>query len=144
MQAWTEMHRDMQACAGVRRASCFTLHPCALLHILKHSFASRPLLRDTGGGGWHEAMVLVCLPLAAPIGLSPLHIPTHCGSKRVLVVSTEPLDELSCLTTPGSAVPETGRAVDQVHPDAHSDFMLDLPTPGLTCALVCASAGYLS
>ena len=25
--------------------------------------------------GWHEAMVLVCLPLAAPIGLSSLHIP---------------------------------------------------------------------
>ena len=23
-----------------------------------------------GGGGWHEALVLVCLPLAAPIGLS--------------------------------------------------------------------------
>ena len=40
-----------------------------------------------GGGGWHEAMVLVCLPLAAHIGLSPLHIPTPCGSKRVLVVS---------------------------------------------------------
>ena len=43
------------------------------------------------GGGWHEAMVLVCLPLAAPIGLSPLHILTLCGSERVLVVSTEPL-----------------------------------------------------
>ena len=27
---------------------------------------------------------------------------------RVLVVSTEPLDDLSCLTTPGSTVPETG------------------------------------
>ena len=47
-------------------------------------------------------MVLVCLPLAAPIGLSPLHIPTLCGSEHVLVVSTEPLDDLSCLTTPGS------------------------------------------
>ena len=34
-----------------------------------------------GGGGWHEAMVLVCLTLAAPIGLSPLHIPIHCGSE---------------------------------------------------------------
>ena len=40
-----------------------------------------------GGGGWHEAVVLVCLPLAAPIGLSPLHILTLCGSERVLVVS---------------------------------------------------------
>ena len=63
-----------------------------------------------GGGGvfWHEAMVLVRLPLAAPIGLSPVHILTLFGSERVLVVSTEPLDDLSCLTTPGSAVPETG------------------------------------
>ena len=43
------------------------------------------------GGVLHEAMVLVCLPLAAPIGLSPLHILTLCGSERVLVVSTEPL-----------------------------------------------------
>ena len=53
-------------------------------------------------------MVLVCLPLAAPIGLSPLHILTLSGSKRGSVVSTEPLDELSYLITPGSAVPETG------------------------------------
>ena len=33
-------------------------------------------------GGWHEAMVLVGLPLAAPIGLSPLHVLTLCGSER--------------------------------------------------------------
>ena len=46
-----------------------------------------------GGGGWHEAMVLVCLLLAAPFGLSPLYIPTLCRSERVLVVSTEPLGE---------------------------------------------------
>ena len=31
------------------------------------------------GGGWQEVMVLVCLLLAAPIGLSPLYIPTLCG-----------------------------------------------------------------
>ena len=61
-----------------------------------------------GGGGGHKASVLGCLPLAAPIGLSPLLILTLCGSERVLVVSTEPLDDLSCLTTPGPAVPETG------------------------------------
>ena len=52
------------------------------------------------GGGWHEATVLVCLPLA-PIGLSPSYIPTLGGSERVFVVSTEPLDDVSCLTTPG-------------------------------------------
>ena len=32
----------------------------------------------TGGGG--EAMMSVCLPLAVPIGLSPLHTLTLCGS----------------------------------------------------------------
>ena len=46
-----------------------------------------------GGAVWHEAMVLVCLPLVAPIGLSPLPIPTLWGSERVLVVPTEPLDD---------------------------------------------------
>ena len=84
---------------------------CALFH-QRHVTCRRcatPRHRAAGGGGgWHEAMLLVCLPLAAPIGLSPLYIPTLCGSERVLVVSTEPLDDLSCLTTPGSAVPEIG------------------------------------
>ena len=56
--------------------------------------------------------MLVCLPLAAPIGLSPLYIPTPCGSKRVLGVSTEPLDDMSCLTPPGSGEPP---------PPPHSD-----------------------
>ena len=53
------------------------------------------------GLGWHKASVIGCLPLAAPIGLSPLLVLTLCGSERVLVVSTESLDDLSCLTTPG-------------------------------------------
>ena len=51
-----------------------------------------------------------------------MHIPTLCGSERALVVSTEPPDEFSCLTTPGVGRPGDGavaRAVDQVHPDAH-------------------------
>ena len=61
-----------------------------------------------GGGGWYNASVSDCLPLAAPIGLLPLLILTLCGPERVLVVSMESLDDLSCLTTPGSAVPETG------------------------------------
>ena len=38
--------------------------------------------------GWHKALVLGCLPLAAPVGLSPLLILTLCGPERVLVVST--------------------------------------------------------
>ena len=45
------------------------------------------------GGGWHKASVSDCLPLAAPIGLSPLLILTLCGPERVLVVSTELLDD---------------------------------------------------
>ena len=45
---------------------------------------------------------------AAPIGLSPPHILTLCGSERVLVVSTEPPDDLSCLTTPGVGRPGDG------------------------------------
>ena len=57
------------------------------------------------GGGWHKASVSDCVPLAAPIGLSPLLILTLCGPERVLVVSTEPPDDLSCLTTPGVGRP---------------------------------------
>ena len=45
-----------------------------------------------GGGSWHKASVSDCLPLAAPIGLSPLLILTLCGPERVLVVSTKPLE----------------------------------------------------
>ena len=42
------------------------------------------------GEGWHKASVLGCLPLAVPIGLSPLLILTLSGSECVLVVSMEP------------------------------------------------------
>ena len=67
------------------------------------------------------------------MGLSPLLILTPCGPERVLVVSTEPPDDLSCLTTPGVGRPGDGavaRAVDQVHPDAHAESRgggVDLP-----------------
>ena len=74
----------------------------------KESFRGTCRKVEGGGGVWHKASVSVCLPLAVPIGLSPLLILTLCGSEHVLVVSTEPLDDLSCLTTPGSAVPEGG------------------------------------
>ena len=56
------------------------------------------------GGGGYEAMVLVCLRLAAPIGLLPLHIPTLCRCKRVLVVSTEPRGQLSRIQAVARAV----------------------------------------
>ena len=48
----------------------------------------------------------------------------------------EPPDDLSCLTTLGrlSQRRAVARAVDQVHPDAHSESMPGLPTPALTCA----------
>ena len=104
-----------------------------------------------GGGGriWHKASVSDCLPLAAPIGLSPLHIQTLCGPERVLVVSPEPPDDLSCLTTPGLGRPGDGavaRAVDQGHPDAHSGGGGGgLPTPALTCVCLrdhCPDRGF--
>ena len=93
-----------------------------------------------GGGGWHEAVVLVCLPLAAPIGLSPLLIRTLRGPERVLVVSTEPPDDLSCLTTPGVGRPGDGllpvpvtRCIQRHTPSPCGG----LPTPALTCARRC-------
>ena len=51
------------------------------------------------GGGGGVGTRPRCLSLALPIGLWPLYILTLCGSKRVLVVSTEPLNDLSRLTT---------------------------------------------
>ena len=76
-----------------------------------------------------------CLPLAAPIGLSPLLILTLCGPERVLVVSTEPLDDLSCLTTPGVGCPGDGllpvpltRGIPMHTPSPCGG----LPTPALT------------
>ena len=85
------------------------------------------------------------MPLAAPIGLSPLLILTLCGPERVLVVSTEPPDDLSCLTTPGVGCPGDGavaRAVDQGHPDAHSESMRGFADSSTDLsALGCASAG---
>ena len=85
--------------------------------------------------------MLVCSPLAAPIGLSPRLIVTLCGPERVLVVSTEPPDDLSCLTTPGVCRPGDGavaRAVDQVHPDAHSESVRGFADSSTDlCAPVC-------
>ena len=101
-----------------------------------------------GGAGWHKASVSDRLPSAAPIGLSPLLILTVRGPEHVLVVSMEPPDDLSCLTTPGVGCPGDGavaRAVDQVHPDAPSESMRGVAdsSTGL-CALGCASAGACS
>ena len=88
------------------------------------------------GGGWHKASVLGCLPLAAPIGLSLLLILTLCGSERVLVVSTEPLDDFlfdnSGVGCPGDGllpVPLT-RCIQMHTPSPCGG----LPTPALTCA----------
>ena len=68
-----------------------------------------PQITEEGGGGvWHKASVSDCLPLVVPIGLSLLLILTLCGPEHVLVVSTEPLDDLSCWTTPGVGCPRDG------------------------------------
>ena len=78
--------------------------------------------------------------------LLPLHIPTLCGSERVWVVSTEPPDDLSSLTTPGGWLSQrwaVARTADQVHADAHSESMPGLPTSALTCARRCAACRIL-
>ena len=77
------------------------------VHVGAHRghYACHSVWRRGGGGVGTRPR----LPLVAPIGLSPLLILTPCGSKRVLVVSTEPLDDLSCLTTtPGVGRPGDG------------------------------------
>ena len=64
----------------------------------------------------------VCVPKMAPPdfpngefhffprwSLTPLLILTICGSEYVLVVSTEPLDDLCCFTTRGVGCPRDGR-----------------------------------
>ena len=79
--------------------------------------------------------MLGCLPLAAPISLSPLRILTLCGSERVLVVSTEPPDDLSCLTTPGVGCPRDGlfpvplTGCIQTHTPCSADSSTDLCVP---------------
>ena len=101
--------------------------PMRRLHAGPRPFSVPPIepeesaQRDGAGGFGTRPRVFDCLPVAAPIGLSPLPILTLCGSERVLVVSTEPLDDLSCWTTPGVGCPGDGllpHAVDQVYPDA--------------------------
>ena len=70
-----------------------------------------------GGGGGHKASVLGCLPLAVPIGLSPLLILTFCRSQRVLVVSTEPLVDYSRVGCPGEGLlPVPLTKCIQMHP----------------------------
>ena len=109
---------------------------------------TRPSAGGRGGGGGTRPWCWFPLPLAAPIGPSPLLILTLCGSERVLVVSTEPPDDLSCLTTPGVGRPGDGavaRAGDQGHPDAPSESMRGFADSSTDlCVLVCASAGSLS
>ena len=83
-------------------------HSCFSEGHLHSALHQESVDKGGGGGGWHKASVFGCLPLAAPIGLSPLHTLTLCGSERVLVVSTEPPDDLSCLTTPGVGRPGDG------------------------------------
>ena len=110
--------------------------------------ASPPMastLLPAGGGVGTRPPYLVVLPLAAPIGLSPLLILTLWGPERVLVVSTEPPDDLSCLTTPGVGHPGDGplpvpltRGIQTHTPSPCGG----LPTPALTCAG--AAAGVVS
>ena len=60
------------------------------------------------GGGLAQGLGIYLFAFGGAYWPLAMLILTLCGSERVLVVSAEPLDDLSCLTTPGSAVPETG------------------------------------
>ena len=75
--------RDDNPCVGVLRQVCSggRRRPSRVRR------AAGTLLQERagGGGGWHKASVSDCLPLAAPIGLSPLLILTLRGSEPVLV-----------------------------------------------------------
>ena len=133
---------------GVHHKACVSSHRCPMMEasavIRPQGYTGFRMLRPMrrGGGGWHKASGLGCLPLAAPIGLSPialspLPVLTLCGSERVLVVSTEPLDDWSCLTTLGVGCPGDGllpvplaRGIQMHTPSPCGG----LPTPALTCA----------
>ena len=113
------------------------LEPSAMTSRPPHCRGHPPAWAGGGGGVWHKASVSGCLPLAVPIGLSPLLILTLCGPERVLVVSTEPPDDLSCLTTPGVGRPGDGllpvpltRCIHMHTPSPCGG----LPTPAPTCA----------
>ena len=80
-----------------------------------------PTARASGAGGLEDLHLHWC-------GLSPLLILTLRGPERVLVVRTEPLDDLSCLTTPGSAVPEKGYSAYIAPPPHPRSPQLDLAT----------------
>ena len=108
LKAHADQLNDLHVCSGAadmgRTYEAFVRG----LFVRQHSTLARAFDLGTirgleglagGRGGWHKASVLDCLPLAAPIGLSPLLILTPCGPECVLVVSTEPPDDLSCLTT---------------------------------------------
>ena len=89
---------------------------------------------DIVGGIWHKASIFGCLPLAVPIGLSQLLVPALCGSGRVLVVSTEPPDDLSCLTTLGVGCPGDGLLLTKCIQTHTPSPCGGSPTPALTGA----------
>ena len=103
------------------------------------------VFHTTGGGcGTRPRDLIVCL-WRRLLASRPLLILTLCGPERVLVVSTEPPDDLSCLTTPGVGRPGDGavaRAIDQGHPEAPSESMWGFANSSTDlCALGCVSAG---
>ena len=88
------------------RDPCKISHSGGIFYYCCRGLLGRGLVCPPGGFGTRPRYLIV--PLAAPIGLSPQLILTLCGSERVLVVSTEPTDDLSCLNTPGVGCLETG------------------------------------
>ena len=94
MFSWTLLLSGRRAdfFGGGGGGGCHPLTPCALplppsavpcaMSAGPHTTSDGGVWTGTppsrGGGGWHKASVSDCLPLAAPIGLSPLCIPILC------------------------------------------------------------------
>ena len=99
------------------------LHECSTLGVTVQSQCG------AAWGGWYKASVLGCSPLAAPIGLSPPLILTLYGSKRVLVVSMEPLDDdLSCFGGGGSPWRAGERSGGKIDSPAHAQVSIQTQT----------------
>ena len=89
--------------------------------------------RGGGGSGTRPWCGFGCL-WRRLLASHPLHILTLCRSERVLVMSTEPLDDLSCLTTPGLGRPSRtasgGWGGGGVNYDTHPPQKLGKPRTG--------------
>ena len=94
-----------------------------------------------GGGGTRPWFWFVC-PWRCPLASSHCRLRPSVGPNVFWSCQRSPWMTCPALRGRLSQRQAVARAFDQVHPDAHSEPMLGLPTPALTCAPVCASGGF--